>query len=773
VERRIGSRRRAEEALRESEARFRGVFENSGVGMLLWNREGLYIDVNKTMCEFIGYSREEVLSLSIIDLSLLDDLSQNSDIVSQIWSGQTGNFCFEKRLIHKDGSILWGTITVSALQDANGKAQYLLAALQDITLRKQAEEVRNSIFELSPDLIGVADANTQHFKLVNPAWEIFGRPLEEFTSRPFSDFIHPDDQGSTVQQVEHLRTGEFVHGFVNRYRCKDGSYRNIEWRATPAQADGTVYATGRDITERKAAEEAILASETRYRDLVNQSSDVVWQMNLKGVITFISPSVQVMSGANPNEIIGMRLDTFIKTSFAAESRVEARKILHDALGGESGSQDIVVELIHRHSDGSKFVGEIRAVHLKGLDGEIVGIQGITRDITERRQAEEAIKELNRRNEFLLNSVGEGIYGLNAEGEATFVNPTAANLLGWRSRDLIGKSMHSVIHHTKEDGSSYPAEDCPIYRAFRDGLIHHIDNEVFWRKDGTSFAVDYTSTPIRSEDDSLIGAVVVFRDITERKRMEEELQKIEKLETIGVLAGGLAHDLNNYLTGIVGNIGLAQMYADPAEKDKRLLIAEEDAMRVKELTQRLLTFAKGGLPVLELSDLEDVLRDAVGFTMSGSNLSCDYALPDKSLRVEIDKGQITQVINNIVINAQQAMPEGGKIKVSMDRIELDKESNIPLPVGSYVWISIGDRGVGIPEEVRKRIFDPFFSTKPTGSGLGLATSYSIIQKHGGYISVESEVGVGTKLTFYLPVSKAESTSQKDDVNRLAIMTHLAG
>jgi CheY-like chemotaxis protein len=243
-------------------------------------------------------------------------------------------------------------------------------------------------------------------------------------------------------------------------------------------------------------------------------------------------------------------------------------------------------------------------------------------------------------------------------------------------------------------------------------------------------------------------------------MEEELQKMETLESIGVLAGGIAHDLNNFLTGIVGHIGLARLDDDPAEKDKRLEYAENDAMQIQDLTRQLLTFSKGGTPVTTISDLSDLLRETVNFTLSGSNVVCDFALPDGACPAEIDEGQIRQVINNLVINAQQAMPGGGTISVSAETIELDKRDGLPLDAGSYVRTSVEDEGVGIAEEDRKRIFDPFFSTKPTGSGLGLASSFSIVKKHGGLITVESELGVGTRFDIYLPASLGELAGRKD-------------
>lgn len=241
------------------------------------------------------------------------------------------------------------------------------------------------------------------------------------------------------------------------------------------------------------------------------------------------------------------------------------------------------------------------------------------------------------------------------------------------------------------------------------------------------------------------------DVTRRKRMEEELLKIEKLESIGVLAGGIAHDLNNMLTSVMGNISLARIYEDPSKKDRRLTQAEGACMHIKDLTQQLLTFSKGGAPILKIADIGDLLKDSATFTLRGSNVRCEFSIPDDLWPVEIDDGQMSQVINNLVINAKQAMPTGGVVKVCAENTTIAAESGFPLKAGAYVKISVEDEGTGIPDKYMQRIFDPFFTTKQEGNGLGLATSYSIIQKHNGHITLESEPGIGTTFYIYLPTS----------------------
>jgi len=242
---------------------------------------------------------------------------------------------------------------------------------------------------------------------------------------------------------------------------------------------------------------------------------------------------------------------------------------------------------------------------------------------------------------------------------------------------------------------------------------------------------------------------------ERKKMEEELQKMDRLEAIGILAGGIAHDFNNLLTGIIGNLSLAELYVKPGDTLFEIVKrAQKASMHASQLTQQLLTFSKGGAPIKETVFISELLTDAATLALRGSNVRCESYLPDDLWPVEIDKGQIGQVINNLIINADQAMPEGGIIKIRAENISRGEHNSLPLKEGKYVEISVKDQGTGLPKELLSKIFDPYFTTKQKGSGLGLATCYSIIKKHGGYISVESELGVGTTFTFFLPASEKE-------------------
>lgn len=267
--------------------------------------------------------------------------------------------------------------------------------------------------------------------------------------------------------------------------------------------------------------------------------------------------------------------------------------------------------------------------------------------------------------------------------------------------------------------------------------------------------DFENTLIGNvSQNRLLGFWWLKRDISERKRAEHEVLRAQKLESLGVLAGGLAHDFNNLLTGILGNISLARAALPPGTKAlERLEAAATASTRAQELTRQLLTFSQGGAPIKKIASIGDLLRDSVTFAIRGSKVRCEFVVPDNLWHVDADVGQIDQVMNNLVINAVQAMPDGGVLTVEAANLTVTGSPGLPLKKGEYVRIAVRDTGIGIPQEYLQKIFDPYFTTKEKGTGLGLASAYSVIRRHDGLMTVESEVGVGSVFTFYLPATPA--------------------
>ncbi len=269
------------------------------------------------------------------------------------------------------------------------------------------------------------------------------------------------------------------------------------------------------------------------------------------------------------------------------------------------------------------------------------------------------------------------------------------------------------------------------------------------RDGTERLIADSVSPIVDRQSNMIGTVLVFRDITEKRTIEEKLLKAEKIESLGVLAGGIAHDFNNLLSAIMGNIELAAMDLAPGDEARESLSrAEKAVVRAADLTQQLLTFSKGGAPIRKAASITELIKDSADFALRGSKALCVFDLPEDLWKVEIDSGQISQVISNIVLNGIHAMPDGGEIQIRCVNIMIGSD-HLELKPGKYVKVTIQDNGIGIPKELMQRIFEPYFTTKRSGSGLGLATAYSIMKKHDGLIEVASELGKGTVFSLYLP------------------------
>ncbi len=365
----------------------------------------------------------------------------------------------------------------------------------------------------------------------------------------------------------------------------------------------------------------------------------------------------------------------------------------------------------------------------------------------KHEMERRLKESQQWLTTTLKSIGDAVIATDINGCVIFMNPIAESLTGWKQKEASGKHLKKVFNIINEKTGKQV--DDPVTRVLREGIVVGLANHTLLiSKDGTRRSIDDSGAPIKDENGKIIGVVLVFRDVSEKRRIEQELMKADKLNSLGILAGGIAHDFNNILTAILGNIILAKEFTRPGEKIyERLIEAEKASLRAKGLAQQLLTFSSGGAPIKKTMFISELLKESALFALSGSNVQCEFSISNNLWAVEIDEGQINQAINNLIINAIQSMPEGGRIKLTAENVTVSEGEK----KGRYVKISIVDQGIGIPKEHLPKIFEPYFTTKQKGSGLGLAIVYSIIKKHDGYIEVETELGVGTTFKVYLPAS----------------------
>lgn len=534
------------------------------------------------------------------------------------------NYRAEFRLRHQDGGYRWFYSQGALFPDANGSHSRLVGCMVDVTDRKRATEQLDRMFALSPDMIFSVNLNG-YLRQINPAFErILGYSKHELLTKPFPNLAHPDDLATAVDFLKRVVTERKLSGVEWRIRCKDLSYKWIQINSVTVPGEEFLYCVGRDVTERKLAEERLERLRTEHR-------------------------------------------------------------------------------------------------------------------------------------LVLDSVGEGVQWVGADGLIKFENPAASKILGYENSELIGKSAHVLIHHTHADGSTYPVTECPIHLTLKDGLIRRVTNEIFWRKDGTSFPVEYTSTPVRDEAGNLAGVVVIFTDITERKQLEVQLIQAQKMETVGKLAGGIAHEFNSIMTAIIGQ---SELLLGDLPSDHPLSVNANEirlaADRAAVLTRQLLAYGRKQIlqpDFLSLNSLlfhlEHVLRHLVG-----TNIDIRIVPAADLQNVNADPGQIEQVIINLALNARDAMPRGGKLTLETSNVIFDNEKVGRYPEmkpGAYVMLAISDMGEGMSEEVKSHAFEPFFSTKGVGqgTGLGLATCYGIVKQSGGHISVYSEPGRGSTFKVYLP------------------------
>ena len=388
-------------------------------------------------------------------------------------------------------------------------------------------------------------------------------------------------------------------------------------------------------------------------------------------------------------------------------------------------------------------------------------QRLLTEIKERSRAEHALGEEKEQLAVTLASITDGVIRLDEAGHVVLMNAVAQQMCGLLQNEAKGRALSEILHiKSEKDGASIElnvknikfSEKNSIYSQY--ALLKNNRNE-------KPIHIYLSVAVIYGETQQRLGYVCVFRDITFEKQAEEEAIKTQKLESIGLLAGGIAHDFNNILSGILGNAQLARMiYEKKKSIEKYLTGIEEATQSAAMLTQQLLTFSKGGEPVKKLIDLKEILEEAVPFALRGSNVKSVFFIENELWAVNADRGQINQVINNLTINADHAMPGGGRLRIEARNVRIGEEITIAgLKPGNYIEIRFTDQGIGISEENLGRIFDPYFTTKQKGSGLGLASSYSIIDKHNGLITVQSVLGEGTTFTIYLPAQEGSLHSKK--------------
>lgn len=596
--------------------------------------------------------------------------------------------------------------------------------------------------------------------------------------------LHPDDQERVLRTYGEVKRNQYIE-VEYRWRVADGNYRWFRDTATLARDSSgkgdKVIGTWLDITERRLAQEKLQQAEQRLHTVFEESPVSLWIEDVSDVLACLErlrsggitdfttyfadypeavrlcleklkvldvnrATLSMYGVASKHDLIGSLAQTFTDDSLRAFTQL--------LVALAEGRTEIDLETQARKLSGELIYSQVKWKLAAGKERVPLMLVSMV-DISERRKTKLALEKSERRYRTLFDNAGDIIQILDREGRYLYVNPAWTRTFGYSPTEAATMRVFDLIHPDCADVCS-----ANFTRVLVEGALENVEIS-FKARDGRKVLLE-GNVNCQKEDNFSQYVQCIFRDVTVRRKMEEELRKAHKLESIGVLAGGIAHDFNNILTSVIGNISLARIYAQPGDKIyEKLCAAEQAILRARDLTQQLLTFSRGGEPVKRLIDVRQVLREASGFVLRGSNVKAVCLLPEDLWAVRADEGQLNQVVYNLLINADQAMPEGGQVTIAAGNHFVATGDSLALPEGNYVAVSVQDQGTGIKAEHLDLIFDPYFSTKQKGKGLGLASAYSIVKNHGGMLTVSSTLGRGSTFTFYLPASPEEVAQEKEE------------
>ena len=524
-----------------------------------------------------------------------------------------------------------------------------------------------------------------------------------------------------------------------------------------------------EIKKRRQTARKLVSSERKYRELVENVNSVILRRDADGRIKFMNSYGLRFFGFDEKSIIGKTVLDAMVPDAESTGRDLKEMILNITSNPEKftfnqnenvlqDGQRVWIEWTNRPICDSK--GNLKEILSTGVD--VTELKRIEQSLAEKVSALELSEEKIKTENALRKSIIESpqdivIFALDRDYRYTAFNRNHKNTMQaiWGVDIEIGMCMLDIILEPEDREKARKNFD-RVLRGEQVKIIEEYGSEALQR---SYYENNYN--PIKDEKGEVIGLTVFLTNVTERELLEQERAKAVKLESIGVLAGGIAHDFNNILTAVIGNLSLASAYLDqnPQMADEVIIEAEQACLKAKGLTQQLLTFAKGGEPIKKVTAIKTLISNTASFALRGSNCRYELSIEDDLWPAEVDEDQINQVLSNILINAEQAMPDGGQIHINAENFTAERSDRLPLESGRHIKITIRDQGHGIPKNLIAKIFDPYFTTKQKGNGLGLATCYSIVKRHGGLITADSVQGEGSAFNIYLPASEEEVKSEK--------------
>jgi len=735
-------------ALRYGEELRRTLVERSDDLIFVIDGEDRVRYVNPAAAALFRSSPEEMIGRRRAELFPPDLSRQQASSVRRVLeSGQP--FSHDDWIVYPEGR-LWVNTRLLPLRDAAGRVTMVLGISRDLSDRKRTEDALRAseasyraIFAAANDAMFVHDGATGEITDANPRMcEMYGYAPQEILGKlpgAFSSGEPPFTQENALARFRAAAAG-VPQFFEWRVRNKAGDAFWVEVGLKKALVGGreSVLAVVRDISKRKRAEDALRESEERYRAIFEQAADSVVLLDTgTGALLDFNDRAHEGLGYTRGEFSALTLGQIDAIESPEETVQHCAKVVREGADAFETKQRTKS-------------GEVRDVQVRARRISIRGrdyILGVWHDITDRKRAEEGLRLSELQYRSTLDSLGDAVHVLDRDLRIVLINQAFRD---WMEAlrlpvDVEGRTVLEVFPFL-------PERVRDEYRQVFDTGKALVTEEAT-RVGAREIITETRKIPV-FEGDRVARVITVVRDITERRKFEQELLKTQKLETIGLLAGGIAHDFNNLLAGVLTNLAVARQKAsgDPS-LGRALAEAERAAYRARGLTQRLLTFSGGGDPVRQSLALGPLLRETAEIVLAGSDVRCGLAVPDALWPAHADAQQIGQVLQNLLINARQAMPDGGTVALEAENAEVGPDNPLRLSAGRFVRIRVADHGVGIAPEDLARVFDPFFTTKESGTGLGLTASYAIVKKHGGAIDVQSQPGVGTTVHVYLPASDA--------------------
>lgn len=794
--------------LQSSNERLRIFVENANDVLFALTPEGIFSYVSPRWKEAFGYEQSDTIGQPFKPFVHPDDFQGCLTFMQQVFETGEKQEGVEYRVLCTDGAYRSYKANASMVKDPVDGTLTLVGIGRDITEQKLTEEklrtskeLYHSLVETSQDLIWRCDADGRYTYL-NLAWEqVFGYDLDEMLGRKISDFQSTENAMHNLSIFSRLMQGETLEHYESTHIGKSGNEIHLVFNAMFltdengefSGASGTAY----DITERKRMEKTLRESEEKYRIILEESSDAIFTLTDKGQYKYVNQAFSKGVGRPVDEIIG-------KTLWEVFPKEEADQRFASLNRSIRAQHMEVIEVCIPLEDGNHYY-MTTITPIKDTKGEILSVIGSAKNITQLKHTENLLREmaktleeqkheLQQINETLEQRVEERtkelsisktrfdqlaeqsrsmIWEVDANGLYTYVNHVSEAVFGYRPEEMVGR-MHFYDVFPESEQERIKQLIAPVFE--NKAHILNLENQTL-TKDGRLLWWTTNGIPILNNDGTLLGYRGSDTDITESKKLKEQLQQSQKMEAVGQLAGGLAHDFNNVLSIINGYCCLMQMEMEFNEQQKeyigRILGASG---RAAELTRSMLAFSRKQVMNPQHQNLNRVVSSVGTFLekILGENIRFKTVTKDANLPVNIDGGQIEQVLINLTNNARDAMPDGGELTLATERLDMDESFIVAhgfgMP-GRYAVITVSDTGTGMDETIRKKIFEPFFTTKAVdkGTGLGLAMVYGIVKQHNGFVDVSSQPGCGSSFAIYLPIAgfEAPGSEAKTEVSAGAL------